>query len=133
MGTPITTIAGGICFAFPDVCWTPVPIIVEVPIPYPNIGELSQASPTFSDVLVKGSAIVHEDSEISTTTGDEAGANGGVANGRQITKEVKFTSYSSSVLVHGKKVVRMFDATTQNKENAVGIVLGGEPSVLVGG
>jgi hypothetical protein len=131
MGKPITTTAGGICFAFPDVCKTPVPFVGQVPIPYPNIGRLDQAEDVSSTVLVEGSAIVLESSSISETTGDEAGTGKGVVSG-ETKGEVRFTGFSNTVKVDGKRVVRMFDTTTQNNRNAVGIVLGGVPTVLVG-
>ena len=43
MSKPVA-IAKGIAFAFPDVCQTPVPGSSPVPIPYPNIAQLDQAS-----------------------------------------------------------------------------------------
>jgi hypothetical protein len=138
MGFPITTTTGGICFAFPDVCNTQVGP-ATVPLPYPNIGQLSDAQDTSTKagdqgaVEVGGKPVVLADqSKIQTSTGDEAGSIGGITSG--VTKgEVKFTRGSATVQIHGKAVVRMFDPTTQNKGNAVGTVLGGVPNVLVGG
>ena len=66
-------------------------------------------------------------SKISRTSGDEAGTGGPGPGG-----EVKFTSFSNSVKVNGEFVVRMTDSTTQNGGNAIGVVLGGEPTVLCG-
>lgn len=130
MGLPITTQGPGICFAFPDVCKTQVGP-ATVPLPYPNIGQLSDAQGVASSVLVGGKAVVTSNSSISTTTGDEAGAVGGVVSG--VTKgEVKFVTFSATVLAEGGNVVRLSDTTTQNKGNAVGQVLGGNPTVLVG-
>ena len=134
MGKPITTTSGGICFAFPDVCFTPPTTVASpngIPIPYPNIGQLQEASEVTSTVKAGGDFIVHEDSKISNTTGDEAGSLKGVTSG-STGGEVKFTSFSETVFADKKKIVRMFDSTTQNKENAVGVVLGGMPTVLVG-
>jgi hypothetical protein len=37
------------------------------------------------------------------------------------------------VKANGKGIVRLGDSTTQNNQNAVGTVLGGLPTVLVGG
>ena len=133
MGKPITTKSTGICFAFPDVCWTPAPGS-PVPVPYPNIGQLLDADPVFDEVKAGGNPVVHIDSEILRTTGDEAGTKGGVANGgKHPGGKVEIISASSSVFVHGKGVVRMFDPTWQNDMNAQGTVLGGVPTVLVGG
>lgn len=132
MGTPMTTKSSGICIAFPDICMTPVPLVGNVPIPYVNIGQLSDVKDTSTNVKAGGKEVVVIESSIETTSGDEAGVNNGVVSG-EITGELKFTSASSTVRVNGKGVVRMFDTTTQNNMNAVGIVLGGIPSVLVGG
>ena len=135
---PITTTAGGICFAFPDVCLTPAPPAPPVPIPYPNIGQLSDAVQA-SDVggpavTVGGNGVVLVDTTtIPTTTGDEAGnAPGGVISG-VFGQKVEFLQGSTTVTIHGKAVVRMLDPTKQNNRNADGIVLGGVPNVLVGG
>lgn len=132
MGKPITTTAGGICFAFPNVCKTPVPPPVnQVPIPYPSIGQLNAASGTASDVKAGGSEVVIKTSSISSTTGDSAGSLGGVTSG-SFGGKVEFTSASGTVFANGQGVVRMFDQTKQNDGNAVGTVLGGFPQVLVG-
>lgn len=129
MGQPITTKGQGICFAFPDVCLTPAPPSPSpVPVPYPNIGQLSDASGTASSVKAGGSEVVTSASEIPTTTGDEAGSSHPTIQGK-----VQFVSFSMTVKAEGNNIVRMFDTTTQNAGNAVGQVLGGFPTVLVGG
>ncbi len=133
MGMPVTTNEGGICFAFPDVCLTPAPPGSPVPIPYPNIGQLSSADGTASTVLVGGSEVVTTDSEISSTSGDEAGTSGGVVVSGAQGGPVTFPQGSGTVFAEGNPVVRMFDPTEQNDGNAVGMVLGGNPTVLVGG
>lgn len=136
MGKPITTKSAGICFAFPDVCLTPVGPSV-VPIPYPNIGQLSLTEEASNNVNVAGNPVIHMGSYIPSTTGDEPGTGGGVISGVNLGL-VEFKTYSNTVNVNGKGVVRMFDATGQNKaarggaENAVGTVLAGVPTVLVG-
>ena len=131
MPQPIT-VTDGICFAFPDVCLTPAPPAPPVPIPYPNIAQLADATGTATNVNAGGKPVVTEASSIPTSTGDEAGSAGGVTSG--ITKgECKFTTFSQTVKANGKGVVRLGDITTQNKGNAVGTVLGGLPTVLVGG
>lgn len=138
MGFPVATKkAGGICFAFPDVCITPA--VVPVPIPYPNLGQLSDAekvsdgSTGTGKVQVAGHCVIlASTSDVPQTTGDEAGSTGGITSG-VIKGKVEFTKGSSTVQIHGKAVVRMLDPTKQNNGNAIGIVLGGEPNVLVGG
>lgn len=131
MGQPIT-VTDGTCFAFPDVCLTPAPPSSPVPIPYPNIAQLADATDTASSVNAGGKAVVTEASSIPDSTGDEAGSNGGVTSGG--TKgECTFTTFSSTVTANGKGIVRLGDTTSQNGTNAVGTVLGGLSSVLVGG
>jgi len=135
MGKPITTAADGICFAFPDVCKTPAPPSPSpVPIPYPNVGTLSaaQMSNLSDTVFAQSNRVVRSDSEIPNSTGDQAGSADGVKSG-SVGGSVTFTSASQSVFCDGGKgVVRMFDSTQQNGDNAVGVVLAGVPSVLVG-
>lgn len=135
MAQPIA-IADQIAFAFPDVCLTPAPPAPPVPIPYPNIAQLANASPvsgTNGDpVTAGGTAILLEDSEVSSSSGDEAGVNGGVTSGLNMGP-CRMASYSSSVFVNGKAVVRFGDMTEQNDGNAVGTVLSAFPTVLVGG
>jgi hypothetical protein len=132
MGQPIT-VTDGICFAFPDVCLTPAPPSPSpVPIPYPNIAQLSDASGTATNVNAGGKPVVTEDSSIGSSSGDEAGTSKGVSSGTT-QGECKFTSFSQTVKANGKGIVRLGDSTSQNGGNAVGTVLGGLPSVLVGG
>ena len=126
MGKPVSTSAGGICFAFPDVCNTPIGV-GTVPVPYPNVGQLSDAQSVSDTVRAAGNPVIRDNSNIPTTTGDEAGS-------ASPTKgKVEFAKASQTVFCDsGKAVVRMFDTTKQNNGNAVGIVLGGVPTVMVG-
>lgn len=130
MGKPITTTAGGTCFAFPNVCNTPVGTSM-VPIPYPSIGQLSATQGASTDVNAGGSSVVIKSSKILSTTGDSAGTGTGVSS-HTIGGKVEFVTASNTVFANGSGVVRMFDQTKQNNGNAVGQVLGGFPRVLVG-
>lgn len=126
MGMPIATKTPGyICFAFPDVVDTQIGL-VTVPVPYPNIGDLGQTINFSPNVKALGKEVIHIASEIPTTSGDEPGIPG------KTMGKVKFTPGNSKVFVNGQAVVRMFDKTEQNNGNAVGQVLGGVPTVLVG-
>ena len=133
MGKPIATVAGGICFAFPDVCKTPSapPPGSFVPVPYPNTGQLSAAQAVTTTVKAAGNVIVTSNSSIPTTTGDEAGSLGGTTSS-QVAGRVSFLTYSMTVKAEGANVVRMFDTTSQNAGNATGQVLGGVATILVG-
>ncbi len=51
---PALTIAGGeVSATIPDVCLTP--IVVPVPIPYPNMGDATMAEPAAETVFIGGS------------------------------------------------------------------------------
>lgn len=130
MARPVT-VKNGTCFAFPDVLLTPAPPGPDVPIPYPNIAQLSAADGASPDVNAGGDPVVLEDSEIANSSGGEAGVSGGVTNRAHLSK-CTFTSFSSSVKANGKGLVRQFDTTLQNDGNANGQVLAGVATVLVG-
>lgn len=133
MSKPIAP-AMGIAFAFPDVCNTPTPG-GPVPIPYPNIAQLDQAQ-NVADQLLIGPAeykALLVDSEVLTSSGDEAGSAGGVKSGG-IKGACKITQGSGSV-VYGsaeKGLARFGDTTDQNGGNATGMVLSAFPTILVG-
>lgn len=124
-------IAEGIAFAFPDVCNTPVPSSPPVPIPYPNIAQLADAVPNSTtggaQVFANGKAIILANSQVPTSTGDEAGSAGPTKG------PCTFTAMSSTVFVNGQGVVRFGDTTSQNNDNATGSVLSAPSTVLVGG
>lgn len=135
MGMPITTKTTGICFAFPNVCDTQTPA-GPVPIPYPSIGQLSDAQQVTdggSDgVYAAGNPLVTVNSSISSTTGDSAGTTG-TTSGQPVGGPVEFSSGSGSVFANGHAVVRLLDPTEQNHVNARGVVLGGVSTVMAGG
>jgi hypothetical protein len=129
MGKPIAR-ADGICMAFPDLCNTPSGPSM-VPVPYPNIAQLADATGTASSVTAGGKAVIVKSSEIPTSSGDEAGSGGGVKSGTTKGK-CTFTSASGTVFAEGTEVVRQFDSTDQNSGNAQGKVMVGFPTVMVG-
>lgn len=128
MGRPIAR-TEGICFAFPDVLKTPSPS-GEVPIPYPNIAQLSDATGADS-VNAGGKPVILENDSIGSSTGGEPGVGGGVQSGTHLAGTT-FTAASGSVKANGEFIVRQFDTTDQNDGNAQGQVMVGFPSVLVG-
>ncbi|WP_224824348.1 PAAR-like domain-containing protein [Cognatishimia sp. MH4019] len=128
MGKPIAR-TDGICFAFPDVCLTPTPS-GDVPIPYPNIAQLSDATGAES-VNAGGKPVIIETDEIANSSGGEPGSSGGVQNSAHLAATT-FTSASGSVKANGEFIVRQFDTTDQNDGNAVGQVMVGFSTVMVG-
>lgn len=133
MGRPICP-TQGIAFAFPDICKTPSPG-GSVPVPYPNIAQLSDAKDVADDLLLGGSPLkaLLLDSFVQASTGDEGGTAGGGLKSGGIKGQCKVTSASTTVLYGGKGVARFGDTTSQNDENATGTLLGAFPTVLVGG
>jgi hypothetical protein len=129
----------GIAFAFPDVCKTPAPPGPPVPIPYPNIAQLDQATGVTDvsgkEVLV-GPASLHVlllNSIVDTTTGNEAGSAGGVIS--PTIKGPCTITQASTTVIYGPSqlgVARFMDPTQQNGNNANGFVLAAFPTVLVG-
>ncbi len=117
MGLPASTKAGGMCMGMPDVCKTPAPPAPPVPIPYPNIGQLSTASKTSTKVKIGGMLVVVEGSEIPSSQGDEAGTAGGVVSGKNMDKIV-FKKGSSKVKIEGKACVHLTGMTAHNGSNA---------------
>jgi hypothetical protein len=138
MSKPIA-IAKGIAFAFPDVCKTPAPPGPPIPIPYPNIAQLDTATPLSNDpgkaLLVgpSGDPVLLLNSEVPTSSGDEAGSVGGVKSGT-IKGKCTMVQASGTVLYGSqqKGIVRFLDRTEQNNGNAQGMVLSAFPTVLVG-
>lgn len=119
----------GICFAFPDVRRTPTPA-GTIPMPYPNVAQLSQATGTSPNVNAGGKPVILEDSSIGSSSGGEPGSGGPVATPKD--KDCAFTSASKTVKANGKGVVRQGDTTAQDRGNATGAVMVGLPTVLVG-
>jgi uncharacterized Zn-binding protein involved in type VI secretion len=99
---PASTNGDGQCFAFPDVCKTPTPG-GPVPLPYPNIAMLTQASSgtLSSKVKIMGKKAATENTEISMSSGDEAGSAGGGVVSNKIKGSAKFKQGSSKVKIEG--------------------------------
>ncbi len=65
--------------AVPDVCKTPTPG-GPVPIPYVNIAMDSDITDGAETVKIEGNPVANLGAKISTSTGDEAGSDGGRNN-----------------------------------------------------
>ncbi|GAA1865373.1 hypothetical protein GCM10009715_10660 [Paeniglutamicibacter psychrophenolicus] len=137
MAQPIATTTG-ICFAFPDVLNTPSGPSM-VPMPYPNIAQLSAAGDVAGNVNAGGKPVVLKGSSIDSSSGGEAGTGKAASNGAQLGACI-FGSASATVKANGQGIVRQGDSTAQNclsktdsSGNAVGQVMVGLPTVLVGG
>ncbi len=114
---PASTKQAGQCFAMPDVCKTPAPPGPPVPIPYPNVAMMNQASKTSKKVKFAGKPVVTVKSEIPRSSGDEAGTAGGVVSGMNMGKAT-FKQGSAKVIVEGQRCVFLTAVSGQNGANA---------------
>lgn len=112
-----STKGGGQCDAFPDVCKTPMPPAGPIPLPYPNMGMLTQAQKTSTKVKIVGKETVTTKSEIPRSMGDEAGTAGGLMSGKNMDK-ITFKKGSSKVKVEGQPCVHQTATTGHNGSNA---------------
>jgi uncharacterized Zn-binding protein involved in type VI secretion len=114
--TVVHKTSNGVVSFFPDVCLTPTPG-GPVPIPYPNIAMSKDTDKGSKTVKIDGNPVMLQGSVFSTSTGDEAGSNGGVASG--VTKgKAEFINYSFDVQIEGKCVPRLGDQMLGNKGSA---------------
>lgn len=97
----------------PDVCKTPSPG-GPVPIPYPNIAMSSDLDKGSKKVKVEGNPAALKNSNIKTSTGDEAGTAGGGIVSSKTKGKVKWMRYSMDVKFEGKGVVRFLDNNMHN-------------------
>jgi hypothetical protein len=115
------TIGGGQVMSELDVCQTPTPG-GPVPMVYPNIAMPPMGTPPSEKVMMGGSPALNMGSEIPMTNGDQAGASMGVGSGT-IMQAAKFSQGSQKVIISGNPAVRLTTPTTQNNNNAMGLVL----------
>ncbi len=113
--SPVTEKSGGKVVAFPDVCLTPAGT-ATVPIPYPNISQSSDLAKGSKKVKINGAPVCLKDSEISKSTGDEAGSSNGIASGKTCGKATP-VNYSTNVKIEGKNAVRNMDMFLGNNKN----------------
>ena len=104
--------SSGMAMSFPDVCKTPSPG-GPVPIPYPNIAQSSDLAKGTKKVKVDGKSVMVKDSELSRSSGDEAGTLKGVVSNQNMGK-AKAILYSFTVKMEGKNVVRLTDMMQTN-------------------
>jgi hypothetical protein len=113
---PAATKKGGMAAAFPDVCKTPA-APSPLPIPYPNMAQLSGTDKACKKVLMSNKETVCENSKIKRSNGDEAGTLKGMVSQKNMD-QVTFKKYSSKVFAKGKKVVHHTAVTAHNGSNA---------------
>jgi hypothetical protein len=122
--------SSGISSAFPDVCKTPSPA-GPVPIPYPNIAQSSDTASGTKKVKCDGESVCVEDSNFSTSTGDEAGTAGGVVSSKTKGK-AEFVNHSFDVKFEGKGVARAMDLMLHNDKNTPPFPVMQGPVIAIG-
>lgn len=101
-----------------DICKTPAPPAGPIPMPYPNMSMCNQAdsSKCTQKVKVNSQPALTKDSQIPTSTGDEAGSAGGVVSGT-IKGPTLYKRFSQKVKFEGANVVYQLCNTTHNGTN----------------
>lgn len=108
--------SGGTATAtLPDVCRTPH---AGTPVPYPNIAMSSDLAGGTVTIAVDGSSAATQSSMFVKSTGDEAGALGGVVS-QVFMMEATFLSFSPTVFLEGQPACRLTDKMLMNKGNTV--------------
>lgn len=119
------TALGGMNLGFPDVCNTPGPV-GPIPVPYPNISQGNMCNPGTAalSVLVDGGPSINQGSIITLSSGDNAGAVGGVASGMMMGPTT-FKMGSMGVMIEGLPAMRLTSMTGQNgmSPNCPGVTL----------
>jgi len=117
---PAATKGGGVAMTTGpiDVCKTPSPA-GPVPLPYPNIAQVSSADSgsCASKVKFAGSKVCTTKTEIPRSNGDEAGTVGGVVSNQNMAA-VHFKTGSSKCIVEGEKCAHVTSMTAHNGNNA---------------
>ena len=107
----------GMALNFPDVCKTPAPPAPFVPVPYPDIGMNMQAAPFSPFVQIGFVPGTNMGSLKVMTSGDEAGAMGGLVSGI-IKGPGKLTMGNPIVMVTGLPGESLAMPTNGNNMNA---------------
>ena len=108
--------SGGKGIAPGDVCLTPPPPPTgPVPIPYVNVAQASALDKGSATVKIDGQPTsIEDESEVSTSSGDEAGTQGGNVVTHKTKGKAFFQLWSMTVKVEGKGVCRHGDMMGQN-------------------
>lgn len=100
----------------PDVCKTPSPA-GPVPVPYPNIAMSSDLKKGTKKIKVDGGNMAaNKGSELSRSSGDEAGVTGGIKSSTNM-KEATWILYSFDIMLEGKNACRLSDKLFMNHQN----------------
>lgn len=112
--TVVTRKSEGVSFASGDVCVMPDG---GGPVPFVNVARSADATNEGGTVRANGVPIVVARSSFARSTGDEAGADGGVISGTTQGPAV-FTNYSFDVRIQGQPVPRALDPMVHNLDGS---------------
>ena len=101
----------------PDVCKTPSPG-GPIPIPYVNIANDSALAKGAKKVKVEGKVPAIKGSELSMSSGDEAGSAGGGLVSSKIKGKLTWVMCSMDVKFEGKGVIRFLEICLHNGNNS---------------
>jgi uncharacterized Zn-binding protein involved in type VI secretion len=106
----------GKSIAFPDVCLSPPPAPTgPVPLPYPNTAMSSDTDEGASTVAADGAPVALKgQSHFKTSTGDEAGNQGGNVVTHKTKGKAFFMNASMDVTIEGAQVPRHGDPMAHN-------------------
>ncbi|MBL8511023.1 MAG: DUF4150 domain-containing protein [Betaproteobacteria bacterium] len=120
---------GVLNFAFPDVCLTP--IVVPVPIPYPNIALSPTHIPSQFNVIFGGGLAENLLTQGTISNGDQPGVLLGVASGTIMGPD-RYILGSFKVIIGVAFASRLTSITMQNTTNMIGFsIVPGQFRVLI--
>ncbi|HLL03343.1 MAG TPA: PAAR-like domain-containing protein [Myxococcaceae bacterium] len=96
----------------PDVCKVPTPG-GPVPTPFVNSAQDSMLAKGSKTTKIEGNPVALDNSEISTSSGDEPGTAGGLLSSK-FKGKLTWNGASTDVKIEGKGVVRFLDPTLHN-------------------
>ncbi len=97
----------------PDPCKTPSPG-GPVPVPYVNLAQNSALASGSTTVKIAGNAIALKTSNLSTSSGNEAGTAGGGIFSSKIKGKLTWAAASADVVVEGEGVIRFMEVCLHN-------------------
>jgi len=114
----------GMDMGFPDVCLTPV--VVPVPVPYPNMAFSVTSAPAAYNILIDCMPALNQLSEGLVSVGDEPGVLMGVVSHLE-SGEAEYLLGCFTIFVDGPPAQRLTSITGQNSlgllPNAPGMTL----------
>jgi len=96
-----------------DTCLVPPYCI---PYPFTNIAKSADSAMTATSVTINGNPVCHAKSNFAVSTGDSAGACGGIISGT-VHGMAEFITFSNNVFIEGIPAVRQTDKMVSNNKN----------------